>query len=59
VAARHEAGLAAASAADDEVAEAAMRYNRAALDWSRGRANEAVDSYAARWRCSDALAAGR
>ena len=41
-----EAGLAAASAAEDEVAEAAMRYNRAALDWSRGRANEAVDSYA-------------
>jgi DNA-binding SARP family transcriptional activator len=41
-----QAGLAAASAAGDEVAEAAMRYNRAALDWSRGRANEAIESYA-------------
>jgi len=41
-----QAGLAAASAAGNEVAEAAMRYNRAALDWSLGRANEATDSYA-------------
>jgi DNA-binding SARP family transcriptional activator len=41
-----QAGLAAASAAGDEVAEAAMLYNRGALDWSRGRANEAADSYA-------------
>ncbi|GAA3437966.1 AfsR/SARP family transcriptional regulator [Kutzneria kofuensis] len=41
-----QAGLTAASAAGDEVAEAAMRYNRGALDWSRGRANEAADSFA-------------
>jgi DNA-binding SARP family transcriptional activator len=41
-----KAGLDAATEAGDEAAEAAMRYNLAALDWSRGRISDAVDSYA-------------
>ncbi|MFC0546968.1 AfsR/SARP family transcriptional regulator [Kutzneria chonburiensis] len=41
-----QAGLAAAAEAEDGLAEAAMRYNLAALDWSRGRANEAADGFA-------------